>query len=50
MVKAEAVCPACSAVTAVESLFETCPSCGHAPLTVRGTRELRIAHIEVREE
>ena len=48
--EAEAACPACSATTKVASLFETCPSCGYAPLTVTGTRELRIAHIEVKEE
>jgi hydrogenase nickel incorporation protein HypA/HybF len=50
MSEAEAACPACSSTTTVASLFETCPRCGYAPLTIRGTRELRIAHIEVEEE
>jgi hydrogenase nickel incorporation protein HypA/HybF len=48
-IEADATCPLCAESTKVGSLFEACPSCGHAPMTVQGERGLRVSHIEVKE-
>ena len=47
--RARATCQACGNETTVDSLWESCPACGHAPLTVDAGRELRIANIEVQD-
>lgn len=47
--RAEATCPHCGGKTEVSSLWESCPSCGFAPMTVQGGSGLRVAHIEVKE-
>ena len=48
--RAPATCQSCGNETTVDSLWELCPACGHAPLTVNAGRELRVAHIEVQDD
>ncbi len=47
--KAPATCPNCSTQLEIESMWEVCPDCDHAPLTISGGRELRIRQIEIEE-
>ena len=47
LLRAEGVCPACGRKIDVKSMWDGCPACGHAPITVAGGREFRIKEIEV---
>ncbi len=47
--RAPAVCPACREETTVASLWDPCPACGYAPLTVETAQGLRVVSIEVEE-
>ena len=47
LLEAPATCPSCRETFAVDSMWSFCPECGHAPVTVKGGRELRILEFEV---
>jgi hydrogenase nickel incorporation protein HypA/HybF len=48
--KAAAVCAGCGGDVEVASMWDTCPGCGHGPLTVRDGRDLRVVELEVKEQ
>jgi hydrogenase nickel incorporation protein HypA/HybF len=45
--KASAVCPGCGRAIEIDSMWDPCPACGYAPLTVHDGRDLRVVEIEV---
>jgi len=49
VLEAEATCPACREAFSVDSMWDRCPRCDHAPVTVREGRELRIVEFEVND-
>ena len=50
LVPADAECPLCGESFRMKTMWDECPSCGHAPVTVReGGRELRLKEIKVKE-
>ena len=49
VLSAKATCQGCNARFDVESMWESCQSCGYFPVTVEGGRELRVSELEVEE-
>jgi hydrogenase nickel incorporation protein HypA/HybF len=48
--RARARCPGCGRPVEVASMWDVCPGCGHAPLTVTDGRDLRVVELEVEED
>ena len=47
ILEAPASCPACTEGFAIRFVWDSCPHCGHAPVTVEGGREFRVMEFEV---
>ena len=47
--RARADCPGCGQQIEVDSMWDVCPDCGYAPLTVRDGRDLRVVELEVED-
>lgn len=50
LIAAGARCPLCTSEFKVTSMWDECPECGHAPVTVDGGNELQVRSIEVGDE
>jgi hydrogenase nickel incorporation protein HypA/HybF len=48
--RARARCSGCGESVEVASMWDACPGCGHAPLTVTDGRDLRVVELEVEED